>query len=549
MGIPFYFREVVQKNPKILTNLRSCDRLFLDFNSIIHTTSYQVVNKLLQEKQKTSPGALLPVDSTLLHRIMASIVAYTNMVAKACPPRSLLYISIDGVAPLAKISQQRRRRYLSAYRNDKINEFKAHHGYTASAWDSNCITPGTDFMRDLNAYLVNYYTNNRIGEFDVVVSGSDEQGEGEHKILKYIKDTQVPLVDVIYGLDADLIMLALTCNRANIHLMREAQQFGRSRDYTDVDFKFVDIDVMRTSIAKALFDERFEYMRDYVFICFVLGNDFLPHNPFLHLKQGALGQVFDIYKKLHGETKMFAIVDDAESNKATINFSFLKMLFHELARDEDTRALEAIKGHEAHQHFERGHPHQSALDRFVCDLEMYPLKNKPLESYKAITSEKNWRMQYYYNLMDINGFKDLHKVDDVCMEYVMGLVWNVNYYFNNTFDNRWFFKYTHAPTFKDLSMFMTKTCNNEVLDRFNGLESIDIASHEQLLLVLPKSSMMIIPSEYRDILENPVKGCTYMYPNKFKICTFLKSQLWECTPILPMVDVKKIKRAVGLTKI
>lgn len=113
-------------------------------------------------------------------------------------------------------------------------------------FDSNCITPGTEFMAKLSDYL-KYFIRKKIKEdsawrkVEVILSGHEVRrrpatcstridplirshicccelqvpGEGEHKIMEYIRrQKMLPEHDpntrhCLYGLDADLIMLAL----------------------------------------------------------------------------------------------------------------------------------------------------------------------------------------------------------------------------------------------------------------------------------------------------------------------------------------------------
>jgi len=67
---------------------------------------------------------------------------------------------------------------------------------------------------------------------NIVVSGSDIPGEGEHKVFEYIREHN-EIEDqktVIYGLDADLIMLTINnlsyCK--NMYLFRETPDFFKS---------------------------------------------------------------------------------------------------------------------------------------------------------------------------------------------------------------------------------------------------------------------------------------------------------------------------------
>ena len=55
-------------------------------------------------------------------------------------PTDLIYIAIDGVCPRSKVEQQKYRRFRS------VNENKV--------WDTNAISPGTNFMNNLNIFLL-----------------------------------------------------------------------------------------------------------------------------------------------------------------------------------------------------------------------------------------------------------------------------------------------------------------------------------------------------------------------------------------------------------
>ena len=78
-------------------------------------------------------------------------------------------------------------------------------------WDSTAITPGTEFMNKLNLQVRYHFRKpNAYNVRQIIISGSDSPGEGEHKIFEYIRENTDDIKNmksVIYGLDADLIML------------------------------------------------------------------------------------------------------------------------------------------------------------------------------------------------------------------------------------------------------------------------------------------------------------------------------------------------------
>jgi 5'-3' exoribonuclease 1 len=86
-----------------------------------------------------------------------------------------------------------------------------------------------------------YFVNKKITEdaawreVEVVLSGHEVPGEGEHKIMEYIRlskaqpDYNPNVRHCLYGLDADLIMLGLLSHDPHFCLLREEVKFGPAR--------------------------------------------------------------------------------------------------------------------------------------------------------------------------------------------------------------------------------------------------------------------------------------------------------------------------------
>jgi len=132
-------------------------------------------------------------------------------------------LAVDGVVPMAKNRQQRVRRFKSAW----LRKVAA----STESWDTNAITPGTHFMDSLGLMLKDVAAKHA----GWTVSGVDEVGEGEHKIMKWLRDASFNSGSsseiVVYGLDADLILLSMLVGEEkglNLFLLREKQVFGRS---------------------------------------------------------------------------------------------------------------------------------------------------------------------------------------------------------------------------------------------------------------------------------------------------------------------------------
>lgn len=179
-----------------------------------------------------------------------NVCLYVDRLMRAVRPRKLLYLAIDGVAPRAKMNQQRSRRFRSAQEarerietEEEVRKNLIEMGEnipppSEKPWDSNVITPGTTFMMDLSEYI-RFYIRKRIStdkawkNIKVIFSDASIPGEGEHKIMAHVRQQRAQpgynpnLVHVLHGLDADLIMLALATHEAHFYILREEVVFGR----------------------------------------------------------------------------------------------------------------------------------------------------------------------------------------------------------------------------------------------------------------------------------------------------------------------------------
>ena len=238
MGVPKFFRWVTKRYPSILSedvnvsessasssvaidgdaggggNSRrqgrhpprvEFDHLLLDMNGVIHSCSH--TNSILTE--------MPTIDS-----IMTKMEAYLDHLIAIVRPLQSLYFAVDGVAPRAKLNQQRSRRFRSAKeRQDALDAqpWKLLGG--SEYFDLNAISPGTMLTRDISQRL-SQYIEKRIRShplwknLKVIYSGHDVPGEGEHKLEAYIRKMRAEGLPsnqrfCINGQDADMIMLAL----------------------------------------------------------------------------------------------------------------------------------------------------------------------------------------------------------------------------------------------------------------------------------------------------------------------------------------------------
>ena len=152
-------------------------------------------------------------------------------------------------------------------------------------------------MVKLNSKIISWCKKQKI---EVIYSSSNTPSEGEHKLLQFIRDNKKNKYSyVFYGLDADLLFLALTTGLDNIFLLREATHLN-NHNPTD-ELNYVWIKKMRESILQTLNSRsdgpkfKNNAIKDFIFICYLLGNDFLPHLPSLDISNNGLDYLIDTY--------------------------------------------------------------------------------------------------------------------------------------------------------------------------------------------------------------------------------------------------------------
>lgn len=179
MSFLFYFTNLLQLLIYLFFPFFP-DNLYLDSNGIIHNASHG---------QGSLSGTLSDEE------MISAIFSYIERLFSIIKPKKLLFIAIDGVAPRAKMNQQRSRRFRTA-RDREVAQHEAQlkgEEVPAEVFDSNCITPGTEFMFNLSHWLEYFVslkmsTDSLWSGVKVIVSGCDTPGEGEHKIMSYIRN-------------------------------------------------------------------------------------------------------------------------------------------------------------------------------------------------------------------------------------------------------------------------------------------------------------------------------------------------------------------------
>jgi 5'-3' exonuclease len=548
MGIPFYFKKVMRQFPHVLHGKAPvCARLFLDFNGIIHTCAGDL-------KKQTSV-VIVDFESELI----VAVCNYVDQLVSIICPTELVYLSIDGIPSMAKIQQQRRRRYMSA--------LESLHSSGEKSWDTNAISPGTVFMNKLADVL-----RIHIQRYDIeaILSDSMDPGEGEHKIIKYMrvhpimstnekekeKEKGKGKATIIYGLDADLIMLSLleTVNSKDtepIYLMRESQAYDMGK--RSEPFLYMNVSQFRVILADHIATMYGlhcpQSIQIYVFMCFFIGNDFLPALSHLKLTDDGLEIILNAYQKVY--TIIESHILTINRGIMTINTTFLWMWMDILQKTEDN-AFANVHNTFVEMYrpafYPSTHPSTSSKKSYRMTgpiIAPHMIYRDP--SSKIIFGDSSWRIDYYHTLFDPT--MDSPCVREACQKYIEGCQWLVDLYFHQTVHvPGWYYPYAYSPTILDLYNYLSSQIKTlpelwSSMSHNPSYKQVITDTDTLLMSILPPASLDIMPERFRSLSTDISYGILHMFPRSFPLKNYLRRLTWECYPQLPPIDVNQLQKA------
>ena len=278
--------------------------------------------------------------------------------------------------------------------------------------------------------------------------------------------------------------------------------------------------------------EAVQVIEDYCVLCFILGNDFLPHAATLQLKKNGYEKLlwcgshaFKSYERL--------ILENGE-----LNMQFVTSVFQQLSSSEDEQLW---KNNEEYLK-------KRAYDNHNDPFDSYPLKNKsPLATEIYNNKPNKWRTFYYKHLFHTR-LHDTSVITESCTLYVQGILWTYRYYKRMMKDPSWYYPFAYPPTFQDLANFTASITQEDEKALWTEFVQLPhqgfVHPHVQLLCIMPRESAICLPQQVRKIITDDTHPCSYMFPSLYPIETYMKYHLWECTPVLPFLDVRKIETMV-----
>jgi 5'-3' exonuclease len=551
MGVPHFFKWLAKKYKSCFINKSmnvESDVLLLDNNCLIHPCTSRILEKY--------PNW---TDLDVLEKNMCKeIINYMKKVYSETQA-NYLYIATDGPVPMAKMHQQRLRRYKAVSDKKIIDDIKlTYNKIIPNPWTNANITPGTKFMAKVNHYIKKHILKNNFDHAICVFNTSDIPGEGEHKIFGYLKKNFKLFqnkIKVIYGLDADLIFLSLISGFKNIFLMRENVELGNLGDNESL-FNYIDIDKVRECIIKEMnYDTELknsdnekayleldqvvkqQILNDFVFITFLIGNDFLPNIWCLDVTHGGEDKIINTWKTCYKQLdkEQFIVNCDNANNKVNINYVFLGMFINVLSLGENNYySYEIFK-------FMEQNSKMRCFSKDSYDLDMFDhLHMKTCTIYNPFKIGrghiKYWRKNYY-----MHYFKNL-PVDTICYKYIEGLHWIINYYFNSTpISWTWFYEYLASPLLIDLDNYLNK--HDNIKFKFELGEPL--VPHIQCLTVLPPHYSYLLIEELQHLVTDKTSKIIDMFPKRFREDRIHKTLAYKCYPIIPSIDLNRIIKEVS----
>ncbi|KAM5333043.1 5'-3' exoribonuclease 1 isoform 2-T2 [Glossophaga mutica] len=578
MGVPKFYRWISERYPCLSEVVKEhqipeFDNLYLDMNGIIHQCSH-------------------PNDDDVHFRIsddkiFTDIFHYLEVLFRIIKPRKVFFMAVDGVAPRAKMNQQRGRRFRSAKEaEDKIKK-AIEKGETLPAearFDSNCITPGTEFMARLHEHL-KYFVNMKISTdkswqgVTIYFSGHETPGEGEHKIMEFIRSEKAkPDHDpntrhCLYGLDADLIMLGLTSHEAHFSLLREEVRFGGKKTQRvcapeETTFHLLHLSLMREyidyefSVLKDKITFKYDIERiidDWILMGFLVGNDFIPHLPHLHINHDALPLLYGTYINILPELggyinesghlnlprfeKYLVKLSDFDREHFSEVFVDLKW-FESKVGNKYLNEAAGVAAEEAKNYKEK--KKSKGQENSVCWAALDKNREEVVTSKDNLEDEtedddlfetefRQYKRTYYMTKMGVDVVSDDFLADQAAC-YIQAIQWILHYYYHGVQSWSWYYPYHYAPFLSDIRNISTLKIHFELGKPFKPFE--------QLLAVLPAASKNLLPTCYQHLMTSEDSPIIEYYPPDFKTDLNGKQQEWEAVVLIPFIEEKRLLEAM-----
>lgn len=562
MGIPGFFRNIVTKIPKshFWDKNMKIDFLFLDFNSAIYSSAAAVSK--MKPWNFSSKKDVKEYEKVLIDYIINDTKKLVNDIIK---PTRLVYIAIDGVPPLTKMRQQRERRAKPMIMKELEKKYFPETYLENANWDKTKITPGTEFMYNLCTEFKKQIEKKAFKKLDVVFSGADIPGEAEHKYLSFIKRIEPKKEDVycVYSNDADQIVLLLQFPEKNFYILHDITA-DIEDSYPD-EQRFVYLDVQKFSgEIFTIFDVNKKevvsnnsrknldsFLRDYIFLSFLEGNDFVKHIFYLKMKVDHMKTLMGIYKDIRylRGTRLIERKDE----KLKINYKFFLELFEKLT-EREAQGLYSYKSKvEKYLRFGSRRNNRKNEEWSIAEMEhlfFYDRKNPLFKEYMPKWNNlfedlkpEIFKPKYYKHFFGLD-----YDINEICKKYLEVLVFNLRYYFGEKVYWRFQYDARVAPLPSDMYQYLLS--NPNIMEELKFEDKEPFEPIELLMYVLSADNGNLLPPNVEKIRKQKMGE---YFPEHIELDLLTGDKLIYTEPLLKHIPLTELERVYndakkGLTK-
>ncbi|KAJ1916856.1 5'-3' exoribonuclease 2, partial [Tieghemiomyces parasiticus] len=596
----------------------SVDNLYVDTNGV-------VVNCFDLAKKNDNVG------------LCQAIFDQLDYIVAMARPRRLLYLALDGVVPRAKVNHQRSLRFQASHKMFALNP--QNHGTGVNSRESTkvpgLLAPGTTLMVTIGEAL-RYYVAERLNSrpewagLEVIISDAAVPGEGENKIAGFIRQQQIsPGYDsttchAICGSDADLILLALATHNPNLILLREVHNSFLSDvnptgdTYDDVEeedrlrprvqstqnqpqakrqypqYQRLAIAALREFLGGVLYHypqqlPNFQTDRaidDWIFLCCLLGNDFIPSLPALVVQRNAVSLLMKFWQEVYHRRQTYLTRANGEVDLVFLEEILAKIAKFEVAQiprlfreDLDQYAtkkygkpLRLVWAHNPNLAFP-GHPlpvgtksevepAQADANRkpplvpdvkipatkptvvaavadedgwLKCQLEPEPEEPGPFARLDE-THRKELGREWYYRtrFREIKDGPTFFKA--LSRAYLNGLCWVYQSFYVDCPSWTWYYPYYYAPLAQDLRGMFKFTVTFDL-----GKPLPPLA---QLMAALPPNTRSHLPPALANLMIDPQSPLIAYYPERFSMDQNGPVMNANGAVLLPFIDLARLDQVL-----
>jgi len=495
--------------------------LYIDFNFLLRLVFSRCV---FENKKKEEMDEVIICDT----------LKYTlTLINKTIKPTSSVVISMDGPVPNVNLCKMREGLYKNVYdtyqetcikqQNDPLYRGNIGGEYM------HAFVGGTSFMQKIVNRLHSMINLNVFQNRNVIISASDEVGEGAIKILQHVRGNMHENHKIcIYGMDDKKTMMCLSNAITDVFFCNDMDH-----DVVNIGDAIVQWLMDNKLYEKYMYD-KIQISNDLVFIFMLCGNDVAPSIEFLRIRDQGWKYLIRTY--------VTCGVPIINARDASIIWDNLIHFINELSKLENVGLRKKYNKLLQRKLYGKSKPigHETQIqmyhDEYLINTH-HPLHDQYCSIFEYIDFRKPphvWKPMYYQILFI--GPSDINNIKFFCSDYLDSLLWCWEYYKYGHVAS-WSYKYPHtvAPTLSDFGRYfnefryLPRTYNVDIL---NG----PLSPIAQLICILPRTMNHLLPTCLRSDILSPSSLLSIHYPTnelEIEFSLFTASKIRYAVPKLP----------------